>query len=249
MAKPQESPDCPFSVATLQLARSLVRLHQRMRGELVKAQSGSTVIVPAGPARAALGHIAILVSFLGYELDPGRLRPIRTEPRLDWPGSLPVPTLQTARSLIRLHQRLRGEIAKQKAGETLLVEIKRAKRTMIAIEALMPILGVDFDASLLRVVLNRKRTGPLGHGYLRSGILAALRVRGSAMTYQELADALLAKQHKTLTPDRYRHFLQKTREAVYNLKIRGRVQPELLTGLRDGISRQRWRLRSRLSSR
>jgi hypothetical protein len=36
---------------------------------------------------------------------------------------------------------------------------------------------------------------------------------------------------------------------VYNLKIRGRVQPELLTGLRDGINRQRWRLRSRLPPR
>lgn len=249
MAKPQESPDCPFNVATLQLARSLVRLHQRLRGELMKAQNGDTVIVLAGTARAALGHIGVLVPFLGYELDPSRLQPIKTEPRLGWSGSLPVPTLQTARSLIRLHQRLRGEIAKQKVGEALLVEIKRAKRTMLAIEALMPILGVDFDASLLRVVLDRKRVGPLGHGYMRSGILAALRVSGSAMTYQELADALLSKHRKTLPADRYRHFLQKIREAVYNLKIRDRVQPELLTGLRDGISRQRWRLRSRLPPR
>ncbi len=249
MAKPQESPYCPFNVATLQLARSLARLHQRLRGELVKAQSGGTVIVPAGTARAALGHIAVLVPFLGNELDPSRIRPIKTEPRLGCPGSLPVPTLQTARSLIRLHQRLRGEFAKQKAGERLLVEIKRAKCTMIAIEALMPILGVDFDASLLRVVRNRKRVGPLGHGYMRSGILTTLRVSGTAMTYQELADALLAKHRKTLPADRYRHFLQKIREAMYNLKIRGRVQPELLTGPRDGFSRQRWRLRSRLPPR
>ena len=249
MAKPQESPDCPFNVATLQLARSLARLHQRLRGELAKAQSGDTVLVPAGKARAALGHIAILVAFLGYELDPSSLRPIKTQPRLGWSGSLPVPTLQTARSLIRLHQRLRGELAKRKAGEALLVDIKRANRAMIAIEALMPILGVDFDASILRVVLSRKRVGPLGHGYMRSGILAALRVNGSAMTYQELADTLLAKHRKTLTADRYRHFIQKIREAVYNLKIRGGVQPELLTGLRDGISRQRWRLRSRFPPR
>jgi hypothetical protein len=249
MAKPQESPDCPFNVATLQLARSLVRLHQRLRGELVKSQSGAAAIVSAVTARASLGHIAVLVPFLGYELDPSKLRPIKTEPRPGWPGSLPVPTLQTARALIRLHQRLRGEVAKHKAGERLLVEIKRAKRTMIAIESLMPILGVDFDASLLRVVLNRKRVGPLGHGYMRSGILAALRVSGTAMTYQELADSLLAKHGKTLPVDRYRHFLQKIREAVYALKIRGRLQPELLTGLRDGVSRQRWRLRSRLPPR
>jgi len=249
MAKPQEILDCPFNVATLQLARSLVRLHQRLRGELVKAQSGAAVIVPASSALAALAHVAVLVPFLGYELDPSTLRPIKTKPRFGSAGSLPVPTLQTARSLIRLHQRLRGEIAKQKAGERLLVEVKRAKRAIIAIEALMPILGVDFDASLLRVVRNRKRVGPLAHGYMRSGILSALRVSGTAMTYQELANGLLAKHHKTLSADRYRHFLQKIREAVYNLKIRGRLQPELLDGLRDGVSRQCWRLRSRLPSR
>jgi hypothetical protein len=249
MPKSQESPDCPFNVATLQLARSLVRLHQRLRGELAKAKNGGPVIVPARTARAALGHISILVPFLGYELDPSSLRPITTKPQIGSAGSLPVPTLQTARSLIRLHQRLRGEVAKQKAGERLLVEIKRATRILIAIKALMPILGVDFDASLLRVVRNRKRVGPLGHGYMRSGILAALRVSEIAMTYQELTDALLVKHHKTLTAHRYRHFLQKVREAVYALKIRGRVQPELLTGLRDGVSRQRWRLRSRLPAR
>jgi hypothetical protein len=249
MANPPAIRRCPFNIATLQLARALVRMHQRLRGEIIKGQTGSAALVPATTARAALGHVAVLVSFLGYELDPSRLRPIKTQSQAGWPGPLPVPTIQTAQALIRLHQRLRGELTKHKSGERLQVESKRAKRAMIAIEKLMPILGVDFDASRLRVVRNRARVGPLGHGSVRSGILMTLRISGSAMTYRELADALLANYGWTLPADRYRHFLQKVREAAYALKTRGRVQPELLTGLRDGISRQRWSLRSRLPRR
>ena len=247
MAKTQEIPDCPFNFATLQLARSLVRLHQRLRGEIAKARSGGAVLVPVGTARASLRHVAAIVVFLGYDLDPSRLRPIKTAPKSDWPGLLPVPTLQTARALIRLHQRLRGELAKREAGERFLVDTRRTRRTITAIEALMPLLGIDFDASRLRVVRNRKRVGPFRHGHMRSGILAALRESGASLSYREIADALLIKHRKKLPVDRYRHFLQKIREALYNLKVKGRVQPQLLTGLRDGTSRQRWRLRSRLA--
>jgi hypothetical protein len=184
MPRPQSVPRCPFNISTTQVARGLVRIHQRLRGELVKAQSGSTVVVPAAIARPALGHIQVLMSLLGFELDASKLRPIKTQSQAGWPGFLPVPTMQTGRALIRLHQRLRGELAKQQYGEQLLVTIKTVRRAMIAIEALMPILGVDFDESLLRVVRNRVRVSPLGHGGMRAGILSALRMCQKAMTYQ-----------------------------------------------------------------
>jgi hypothetical protein len=66
----------------------------------------------------------------------------------------------------------------------------------------------------------------LGYGDLRAGILAVLRSAGDWLTYDEIAQAVLAKAGRTLTGPQYRHFLQKLREAAHVLKAKGAVERE-----------------------
>jgi hypothetical protein len=48
-----------------------------------------------------------------------------------------------------------------------------------------------------------------------------------------------------LSIGRYRRFRQKIRQACHALAKRGRIEPLLSVGLRDGLTRQRWRIRRR----
>jgi hypothetical protein len=50
---------------------------------------------------------------------------------------LPIPTRQSARALIRIHCRLRGEVEKAKNGVKPLVDLREARATMKHIEAIL----------------------------------------------------------------------------------------------------------------
>ena len=73
---------CPLPIATTQLARGLLRLHSRLRGELAKVADDEELLVPSEAAGAAMAHIEALVGFLGVRFEPGSLKPIRTRPRI-----------------------------------------------------------------------------------------------------------------------------------------------------------------------
>jgi hypothetical protein len=158
-----------------------------------------------------------------------------------------LPTIQAARALIRRYSRYQGELKKAASGERVLVSAAKSKKMLIHLEAILSEMNVKFTPSVLKAIRTRPPNGPLEWGEVRAGILKTLRINGSWLNYSEIADALLADRGIQLheDPDRYRHFLQKVREAVHILAGRGHVEQELFTGLRDGSSRQRWRLAGR----
>ncbi len=155
---------------------------------------------------------------------------------------LPIATVQTARGLLRIYARLRGELAKAKDGEELLMMPADAHAAMNHIEALMPLLAVRFDPSALKPIRTRPKIGPLGYGDVRGGVLAALRAHGGWMSYTELADAVLAKHKATLASPAYAHFLQKLKEAAHVLAKQGAVEREFALKFSYSASVQRLRL-------
>ena len=160
--------------------------------------------------------------------------------------ALPQPATQAARSLLRLYARLRGELEKAKDGEATLVHADDARRAIHHIASLMPILGVNFEPSALKPVRTHPRVGPLKHGELRAGILAALRASGDWMTYLQMAAAILEKHGITLTLSQHRHFLQKLREAVFALGRKGVLEREKALKPLETKELQRWRLSRKL---
>ena len=159
---------------------------------------------------------------------------------------LPVATLQTARGLLRIHARLRGELAKAKDGQDVFLEPDDARAAMGHIAALMPLLGVRFDPSAMKPIRTLPKIGPLGYGDVRAGILAALRASGGWMTCSELADAVLAKHRVTLDVPTHAHFLQKLREAAHALASQDAVERESALKFGEFAGLQRWRLSQRL---
>jgi hypothetical protein len=236
---------CPLKRETVSLSRGLIRTHQRLRGEVSKARAGRQCLVAPECARVALRQVAEILAFLGTDFDPDALREIRVKGQSRFRSPLGMPTLGLARGLIRLHMRLRGEIDKSRSTEQTYVPISKARRLMRAIEGVMPIFGINFDPSRLRSIRTRRRVGPFEYGGLRHGILTTLRRANRWMSYEEIATTLLNGRQVSLARERYRHFLQKLREAVLFLRRRGRLDAESAVGIRDGLTRQRWRIRPR----
>jgi hypothetical protein len=143
---------------------------------------------------------------------------------------------------LRVYARLKGELVKARDGEDVLVDGAAAAGYMAHIEALMPLLGVDFDAKAIKPVRTRPHIGPLGYGDVRSGALAQLRARGDWLTCDELADGILGQERVSLSVAQRRHFKQKLREALHALKAAGAVEPEHELKLGEGQLVQRWRL-------
>lgn len=162
---------------------------------------------------------------------------------------LPISTTQTARGLLRIYARLKGELVKQRSGEDLMMKADEATRVMEHIAALMPFLGVNFDPAALRPVRSRLMIGPLDFGELRANILQQLKSSDDWMSYPELADSILAKHSVELTAGQRKHFLQKLREATHALKRAGAVEREKELAVGDGAELQRWRLSTTLFRR
>jgi hypothetical protein len=155
---------------------------------------------------------------------------------------LPISTTQTARGLLRIYARLKGEQLKHSTGEDVLVQSDEATLLMGHIAALMPFLGVDFAPEALKPLRTRVQIGPLGYGDVRAGVLAQLRAHGGWMTYAEMADSIISQERLTLTPAQRKHFLQKLRDATLVLAQAGAVEPEQRVKKGDGQQLQRWRL-------
>jgi hypothetical protein len=158
---------------------------------------------------------------------------------------LPVATTQTARSLIRLHQYLRGELLKREDSEDLLVAHEECRRMMAAIETLLPFLRVNFDPSALKARRAYPKVGPLEYGQIRSGALASLKRAGSWRTYNQVLDDIVTTRRLHLTQRERKHMLQKLREALHALKGAGAVVCERPGArLGDNSFEQRWQLSS-----
>jgi hypothetical protein len=134
---------------------------------------------------------------------------------------LPIATQQVSRALIRLHCHLRGEVGKKASRTNALASPKQAQSMMNHIEALLQFFGVDFDPSLLPARRSVPKVGPLDHGGLRRGILAALQGK-DWMSYQEIAEEIKRRNGLELDVARHRHFVQKLREASHVL-LHGKV--------------------------
>jgi hypothetical protein len=130
---------------------------------------------------------------------------------------LPIATRQTARALIRLHCRLRGELLKAERGSEVLVDRKAALTQMAHVEGLLKFLSIRFDQSTLRPLVTVPKVGHLEHGGLRRGILRALKARGTWLTYREITDAIVLDRKLKMTATQHAHFLQAVREAAHAL--------------------------------
>jgi hypothetical protein len=170
---------CPLKRETVSLSRGLIRVHQRLRGELSKARVGEQCLVEPERARVALRQVEALLAFLGTDFDADALREIRVKGQGRFRSSLGMPTLGLARGLIRLYMRLRGELAKSRSTEQVYVPISKARRLMQAIDGLMPIFGINFDPTRLRSIRTRRRVGPFEYGGLRHGVNGGLKARHS----------------------------------------------------------------------
>jgi hypothetical protein len=142
------------------------------------------------------------------------------------PCALPIASTQLARGLIRLHSRLRGELVKRGTSEAPMVAAEAAHEAMAHIKGVLDFLGINFVPEALKPIRTREQIGPLGYGDLRAGILAVLRSAGDWLTYEEIAQAVIARAQLTLTAQQYRHFLQMLREAAHALKAKGAVERE-----------------------
>lgn len=163
-------------------------------------------------------------------------------PQPESPFPFDVGTVQVARTLIRLHQLLRGEQLKHRTGEEHLVAPVDCEETMRSIEALLAFMRVDFDPTQLKPRRARPRLSPLRHGEIRAGVLESLKRHGGWQTYNELADDVLERHKIELSPERRRHFLQKLREGVHALKAAGAVVCERPARLGESDFQQRWKL-------
>lgn len=159
---------------------------------------------------------------------------------------LPISTTQLAQTLIRLHARLRGELAKAEDDEELLVDRETAQAMMAHIEPLLSFLAIDFDPKKLKPIRTRPKISPLSYGDLRVEVLATLRAASDWMTYPAIAEVIITKHTLTLEPKRKKHFLQKLREATHALAQQGAVERESSLKLGQTATLQRWRLSSKL---
>jgi hypothetical protein len=95
------------------------------------------------------------------------------------PGALlPVQTTTITKSLTGIYARLKGELIKAADGEDVLIESKAAKAYMRHIAALMPLLGAEFEPKEIKPWKSRLRSGPLGHGGMRTAALTLLKSNG-----------------------------------------------------------------------
>lgn len=157
------------------------------------------------------------------------------------PCPFPIATVALSRGLEALYARLLGECAKAASGEQVLLPADQTRAYMNSIEALMPLLGVEFSWATVQVQRTRPRTGPLADGELTAGIFATLRDASDWLTYQQITDAVLAGHSKSLSREARKRFLIALKKALRRLHDRGFVvrEKELTAG--DGLL-QRWRL-------
>lgn len=147
----------------------------------------------------------------------------KNEPLL--PG---IATQQTARNLIRLYARLKGEVQKATDGEDTFMWATEAHAYMRNISRLMVLLGIDWHPGDIKPVKTRVQSGPLPWSKLRPRILAVLRANREKgwMSYEEIAIALLAREGVSLDQKEMKLFKQRVREGCWFYVQRGFIEKE-----------------------
>ena len=79
--KTQANP-CPLPIPTTQVARGLIRIHSRLRGELIKGCTDEAPLVGSSDAQKAMAHIEGVLDFLGVDFVPARIKPVVTRVRI-----------------------------------------------------------------------------------------------------------------------------------------------------------------------
>lgn len=158
---------------------------------------------------------------------------------------LPVATTQTARNLIRLYARLKGEVQKAVDGEETLMWPSQAKTYMRYITSLMTLLGVDWDPSRIKPVKSRPKNGPLPWAKLRPVVLAVLRANGGWMTYEDIAQGILKRGRVSLDGSPMSLFRQRVREGCWFLVRDGLIEKETPVRSPESDKLQRFRLSSK----
>lgn len=110
-----------------------------------------------------------------------------------------VATTQASRTLIRVHQYVRGELLKRDGDDDVPVSPEVCHQQMAAIETMLGFFGANFDPSALKPRRAYPKIGHLDYGQIRAGVLTALKGAGDWRTYNELADHIVAL-HKLERP-------------------------------------------------
>lgn len=80
--QPKSSATDVFGTSVRQTTQSLLRLHSRLRGELVKESEGEATILSLAAATRGIGAIESLLGVLEVPVDPMTIRPIRTRKQI-----------------------------------------------------------------------------------------------------------------------------------------------------------------------
>jgi hypothetical protein len=81
VSSPQQNP-FPFEVKTVQASRALIRVHQYLRGELLKRSCGEEVLVMPEACHQQMEAIEEVLNFLGVNFDASALKPKRAYPKI-----------------------------------------------------------------------------------------------------------------------------------------------------------------------
>jgi len=155
---------------------------------------------------------------------------------------LPKLSVSIVQGLIRIYGRLQGELDKAQDDRDALIDPAQSKVLMGHIEGLMPLFGVDFDPASVKTVRTRVHEGPLKHGELRHGVLLALKKNGGFMTYQEVADFIVAKHRLKLSDSELTLLLLRVKQGMFFLMKLGEVERELEIPKGANDERQRFKL-------
>jgi len=82
MSSSTQTTPCPLLIQSTQTARGLLRIYERLNGELLKHRTQQEVMVAPEQALQVMEHIAALMPFLGVNFDPKALKPLRTQPKI-----------------------------------------------------------------------------------------------------------------------------------------------------------------------
>ncbi|GEM_PF-3563674 len=79
---PPQKTEFPFNVATTQASRALIRVHQYLRGELLKRGGADDVLVSPEVCHQQMAAIETVLGFFGANFDPSALKARRAYPKI-----------------------------------------------------------------------------------------------------------------------------------------------------------------------
>jgi len=153
--------------------------------------------------------------------------------------ALPIQTTQLSRHLVRLYQRLAGEVAKSKTREAPLISPEQAQAGIEHVTGLLALLGANFVPEELNPIRTRPVMGLLPRGAIRNGVLRALSVKGSWLSVADIVQRIVAQHCLVLTPRQRRRLHHTIKNRAAALRKTGLLEREH-SG--PDIRKQRWRI-------